>query len=598
MRCLILSAALAVLGFGLAAGAAPPKPVSERDAQDFVYLGEKGPVLIRFHVQIDGKPLVDAWEGFLDKLFAYLDVNDDGVLSKEEAAGVPSAQTLFNGNNGLNVVLARPAANRGQGGIDKDRDGKITRQELADWYRSQGITPFQFRMGGGQRNQLAATFVIAGQMQPLSANDLNKKLFDLLDANKDGKLSRQELTKAPEVLHKLDLDDDEMVSVQEMSGITSNPSDVQFVVASTLASRPVKNDPFVMVSPGRTSKDLARRLQDRYAKGSQKLTRENLGLDEATFAQLDADQDGSLDSEELARFAQRAPDIELRVRLGKKAGKEKPFELIHSSERPAPLAKAVRTGSGNTLMLEWGNTQIEFGQGGGRDGTVFVVAGGNRRERYLAEFRAADMDKNGYLDKNEAQKNQRFRSLFTTLDRDGDGKLFEKELTAYFDKIEGLQKEAERSCASLTIRDQGRGLFDMVDVNSDGRLGIREMRQMVKLIDQLDRDGDGQVSLGEIPHKYRVDVRQGPENGGNIRARPVNVVYRAGMNTPTTPERTTGPRWFRKMDRNGDGDVSRREFLGTDEAFRKIDTDGDGLISVEEAERADKLYRKDKDAKR
>jgi hypothetical protein len=46
------------------------------------------------------------------------------------------------------------------------------------------------------------------------------------------------------------------------------------------------------------------------------------------------------------------------------------------------------------------------------------------------------------------------------------------------------------------------------------------------------------------------------------------------------------------MDRNRDGDVSRREFLGSDEEFRRIDSDGDGLISVEEAERFDAECRK------
>ncbi len=51
------------------------------------------------------------------------------------------------------------------------------------------------------------------------------------------------------------------------------------------------------------------------------------------------------------------------------------------------------------------------------------------------------------------------------------------------------------------------------------------------------------------------------------------------------------------MDRNRDGDLSRREFLGTDEKFRRIDADGDGLISIEEAERADKLFRKEKKEK-
>ena len=58
------------------------------------------------------------------------------------------------------------------------------------------------------------------------------------------------------------------------------------------------------------------------------------------------------------------------------------------------------------------------------------------------------------------------------------------------------------------------------------------------------------------------------------------------------PPQTAGPMWFRKMDRNRDGDVSRREFLGSDELFKKIDLDGDGLISVEEAEKADALFRK------
>jgi hypothetical protein len=48
------------------------------------------------------------------------------------------------------------------------------------------------------------------------------------------------------------------------------------------------------------------------------------------------------------------------------------------------------------------------------------------------------------------------------------------------------------------------------------------------------------------------------------------------------------------MDRNHDGDVSRREFLGTDEEFRKIDADGDGLISLDEAERYDAQLRKEK----
>jgi hypothetical protein len=45
------------------------------------------------------------------------------------------------------------------------------------------------------------------------------------------------------------------------------------------------------------------------------------------------------------------------------------------------------------------------------------------------------------------------------------------------------------------------------------------------------------------------------------------------------------------MDRNGDGDISRTEFLGTRDEFDAIDTDRDGLISLGEAEAWDAARR-------
>jgi Ca2+-binding EF-hand superfamily protein len=468
----------------------------------------------------------------------------------------------------------------------------MTRQDLADYYRKAGVTPFQFQNGpqtAGQQFQV----VFAGQPPPLRPDALNEKLFALLDTNKDGKLSRAELTAAPDVLQKMDLDDDETVNGQEIAGNapSSIGSDVAFAVAMP-GQQQQPPPPFFMVKPGEGGKDLARQLLQRYGPKNQrpaarKLTRQNLGLTQEAFDKLDVDGDGVLDSEELARFARRPPDLEIRVRLGKKEARETAVELI--GPKDGALAKKVRQGGDGSLAIDLGTTQLDLRREPGTS-TVAVVRA--QREQYIAQFRNADRDKNGYLDKGEADRSQFFRGQFKMMDRDGDGKLFEKEMLAYLDKMKDLQAGATAACASLSVKDQGRGLFDMFDLNGDGRLSLREMRLMVNLVDKLDRDGDDAVSRSEIPHKYQVEVRQGPASGNQFGPRV--LPRRPGMNQQPLPERTKGPMWFRKMDRNHDGDVSRREFLGTDEEFRKIDTDGDGLIDDKEADAADKLFRKEK----
>src|SRR5262249_17362573 len=98
--------------------------------------------------------------------------------------------------------------------------------------------------------------------------------------------------------------------------------------------------------------------------------------------------------------------------------------------------------------------------------------------------------------------------------------------------------------------------------------------------------------------RFRVSLQPGPANGNTYGPRVFAISTLGGMQQPPLPARTAGPAWFRKMDRNRDGDVSRREFLGSDEEFKKIDTDGDGLISAAGADAYDRLKRKEKEAKR
>ena len=56
---------------------------------------------------------------------------------------------------------------------------------------------------------------------------------------------------------------------------------------------------------------------------------------------------------------------------------------------------------------------------------------------------------------------------------------------------------------------------------------------------------------------------------------------------PRTP---VGPIWFQRMDRNQDGDLTWKEFLGPRRVFEELDADHDGLIDPFEAERANALF--------
>jgi Ca2+-binding EF-hand superfamily protein len=573
---------------------AAEKPKAASDVQDLVFLADSRPLLIRLHIRIDGKAHLAAWDEFVNYVFDQYDTNKDGVLDKDEAARVPPPQSLF-GGSGIYAFPGGPAV--GGGVMDANRDGKVTREELANYFRRSGGAPFQLTQGGNQQNPYAnqVFFDVDGRMpRGNSAEALNKALMKLLDTDKDGKLSRKELAAAPAILLKKDVNDDEIITSEELLGeapVGQNDFNQVFIASDYSASMLVTDGPLLAITPGEPARALARKLLDRYGKGdgkkTGKLTRKDLGLDEESFRQLDADEDGLLDAEELARFARRSPDIELSVTLGTGKGvRVTPFK-----EKKVPGVKLTENKDG-TVTLNVGNTHVDLKiDGGGSGSGIMLPPSFDQTSFYKMQFNAADQDNNGYLDMNEARRTP-FGALFKVMDADGDGKLYLKEVLAYFEKQKALQDRARAACLTMSIADQGKGLFDLLDKNGDGRLSVREMREAVKLIDKLDQNGDGLLESNEIPRRYVVSARRGPAGGGNYGLGGVVAVsYGGRMNRPV-PQPTAGPMWFRKMDRNRDGDVSRREFLGSDELFKKIDLDGDGLISVEEAEKADALFRK------
>src|SRR5207248_3727320 len=173
------------------------------------------------------------------------------VLDKDEAARVPPIQSFF-GNIGGNIYFNPSGIAVGAGGMDANRDGKVTREELANYFRRNGGAPFQLTQGGNQTNTYYNRVVLdySGRIPGgNSAEALNKALMKLLDTDKDGKLSRKELAAAPSILLKKDVDDDEIVTSEEVLG-EATPAQggydaVVFTSSSVVGGMPVADGPLV-----------------------------------------------------------------------------------------------------------------------------------------------------------------------------------------------------------------------------------------------------------------------------------------------------------------------------------------------------------------
>ena len=542
---------LSCLAAGLPAVAPPPpraRPLLD-DAHDLIVLHPSRPYRVRLHLQVGRRSFRADWAGQMARLFDYLDSDGDGVLSKAEAGCAPSHEQWLQMTGAVWHLDPGPAPD-----FAVLSGGKKTVQpeQLSAYYANSSVGPLQ----------------VSWSWRPRGADRLGDALWRLLDTNRDGKLSRAELQAAPRALARLDLNEDEMISQGEVMGLPTGYSEAPSLVGRGGLHEPAKGDlPFFSFSPDGPAGPLVRALLTRYDRDrNSKLSATEIGLPAGLFRRLDANGDGQLDMAELARWPKEPADVELIVPL--EGAPRRPVEVIGRTTLPLHATKG-----GLTVVL--GDWAIDVRPTDARGAFPPQVPAPTDVKKL---FRSLDTDGDGYLGSKEIYRPPfTYVSWLRLADRDGDGRLSEKEFTAF----SVLRQRLGGAATFLRVEDEGNSLFRLLDVDRDGRLGPREVRSAWQRLSRWDRDGKGALTKTMLPHHYRVTVQHGqpmPEPGPYFTP-------------PPRPLPARGPLWFRKMDRNGDGDVSLGEWLGTRKQFDEIDTDRDGLISPAEAEAYDRRQR-------
>ncbi len=403
--------------------------------------------------------------------------------------------------------------------------------------------------------------------QPQAADDA-VRLTSLIDVDLDASISDKELLELPRTLRFRDLDNDETFSVSELMPYRDPRSQNSPVTPD------VVNLPFFHVTDEASARIAAERIIRRY------------GSDETVEASVLRQPNGSeadrrLSIDELVTSLQQ-PEFHLTidVKLSDRAGTSDIDVAIDPSA--ASFCRTTDDKFGQTAIVADGLPLKIVARGGGANNRA-VTRG------FLGQtFVMIDGDRNQYLDETEfagivgAMQQSGANGDFATVDQNADKMVTRDELFSFVER--DLMAAASR--IEVTVKQDGKTLFSLLDANQDRRLSAREVRSGTAVLQKYDLNGDGAFAETELGTEYVLTLGLGRSelrrNSGMMTMQ--TMTMNSGDAILPGLEGLSGPEWFRRMDRNQDGDVSAREFPGTSTQFKTLDTDQDGLMSASEAE--------------
>jgi Ca2+-binding EF-hand superfamily protein len=120
-----------------------------------------------------------------------------------------------------------------------------------------------------------------------------------------------------------------------------------------------------------------------------------------------------------------------------------------------------------------------------------------------------------------------------------------------------------------------------------GNLGVFSGDPMARF-KAMDKNGDGKVSRDEFPGRPAMFERVDGNKDGFLEASEVKALAAKAGAATMPPAAQPGAR-IMAMDKDGDGKVSREEFMGAPAMFDRLDVNNDGSLSKDEAAEAPKI---------
>ena len=531
--------------------AAPP-PAATTDRMDVVFLAAARPVRVAVSVRHAGKSVGERWDAHVRRLFGVWDRDKDGALGAKEIDAVyplAGVRELFAGGFYYRVSAPPPEL----ADMDLNGDRRVSLDELRAYYGA-----------------VAADLVRPRSIAAVSpdGDSLTGQLFAQIDRNRDGKLTQAEVRAAERALARLDADEDECVAMSELLASAVGPETTMSTTdAAMMMAAPKKEKPTaaaaqdLAVYPGGTPAAVAPQVVKRYDKdGDGELTPAEAGFDPVAFARLDADRTGKLSAKELDAWRTGEPDAVVTLDMA-----DTPLDCKATAARPGggpwPKGVDVRQTEPGRVVLRVGTQTAEF--------AAHVPPDAVRRQQTQQFLDGAFPGKGPVTEKDvTGPQYQLVRVVFDAADANADGKLTRKEFEDYF----ALQRATTEAAVAVTFATRTPNLFQMLDDNRDGKLSVRELRTAWDRLIVLEPGDAAAVTRAVL------------QPAAAVRATPAAFVTAdATQFEPSRPAPPAGPVWLRKMDRNGDGDVSRAEVLGDAAAFDTLDANGDQLISAAEA---------------